>query len=900
MAKNNTKQVKIEDVLELKKVEDNQNKEIENKKEDKANAPLTSVSETKNTDEKPVKAKKETKKEEKEPTQTEEAKEPEEVKNISLANKGKNISSKTAKKSASKNVAQSSENKKERASKKKKDAEPEKKPQRVKRVRTDASTGLTDDQVQERILKGQTNHTPNRNVKTYKRIFFENTVTFFNILCLAVAISLICVGAWSNCLFMAIIIINTAIGIIQEIRAKKTIEKLSLLTAPAVKVVRSGIERTITTDEVVIDDIVVLSNGKQVVADCSIVEGSVEVNESMLTGESLPIKKKVGDTLLAGSFIVSGNCKCRVEKVGANNYIQQLSAKAKQYRRPKSELFNSLKGIIKVIGIIIIPIAILMIINNYSSTNSITKTVTQTAGSIIGMIPSGMFLLCSVTLTVSVIKLSRRQALVQDLYCVEMLARVNVLCLDKTGTITQGSFEVHNHISCGEYSQEDLSKAMKMISSMLDDSGETFAAVKNAFPAEKSERRADVVVPFSSEKKWSGIYVNGYGSLIMGAYEFIFKSGCEEIKEDVKKYSADYRVLVVAYSENEILDSSLPENLKPMGFILIKDKIRNNAEKTLRFFAKQGVDIKVISGDDPLTVSNIAKRVNLKNAGEFIDAKTLDTPEKIKEAANKYTVFGRVTPSQKQELIKAIKEAGRTVAMVGDGVNDVLAMKESDCSVAMAGGSEIARNVSHIVLLNSDFASMPMAVAEGRRAINNIKRSSSLFLVKTIYSFLLSLLFLLISAPYPFIPIQMTLISTVTIGIPSFVLALEPNRERIKGNLFGSIIKTSLPAALSVVFSIILSVSIYSVFKLSYETYSTINVVITGVIGIILIYRISQPLNFLRKSLLWCISLIFILGITKFGLFFELQPLNWFSLLIILPMIVVATAVYDYIYEADI
>lgn len=761
--------------------------------------------------------------------------------------------------------------------------------------------GLTKAEVKQRKTQGLVNVDKTISSKSTASIVKSNLFTLFNFINIVLAGAILYTGSYRNLMFMGVVICNLVVGIFQEIKAKRTVDKLNLMASSNTVVLRGGKKGKIRLEKIVLDDIICLERGCQIPSDAVVIEGKCEVNESLLTGESDLILKKVGDMLFSGSYVVSGTCKAKVEHIGKSNYASQLLKGSKYIKKTKSEIMTTLNKIIKIISIAIIPLGALLFYRQFISSGSdVNSAIVTTSAALTGMIPEGLVLLTSSVLAVGVMRLSKRKVLVQDMYSLETLARVDTLCLDKTGTITQGSFEVHNHISCGEYSQEDLGKAMKMLSSMLDDSGETFAAIKSAFPAEKSERRADVVVPFSSEKKWSGIYVNGYGSLIMGAYEFIFKSGCDEIKEQVKKYSADYRVLVVAYSENEILDSSLPENLKPMGFILIKDKIRNNAEKTLRFFAKQGVNIKVISGDDPLTVSNIAKRVNLKNADEFIDARTLDTPEKVKEAANKYTVFGRVTPSQKQELIKAIKEAGHTVAMVGDGVNDVLAMKESDCSVAMAGGSEIARNVSHIVLLNSDFASMPMAVAEGRRAINNIKRSSSLFLVKTIYSFLLSILFLLISAPYPFIPIQMTLISMVTIGIPSFVLAMEPNREKIKGNLFGSIIKTSLPAALSVVFSIILSVSIYSIFKLSYETYSTINVVITGIIGIILIYRISQPLNFLRKSLLWCISLIFILGITKFGSFFELQPLNWLSLLIILPMIVVATAVYDYIYDADI
>ena len=894
MAKNNTKQVKIEDVLELKKVEDNQNKAIEDKKEDKANAPLTFISETKIADEKTVKVKKE-------PAKSEEAKEPEEVKNISLANKGKNISSKTAKKSTSKIVAQSSENKKEKASKKKKDAEPEKKPQRVKRVRTDASTGLTDDQVQERILKGQTNHTPNRNVKTYKRIFFENTVTFFNILCLAVAISLICVGAWSNCLFMAIIIINTAIGIIQEIRAKKTIEKLSLLTAPAVKVVRSGIERTISTDEVVIDDIVVLSNGKQVVADCSIVEGSVEVNESMLTGESLPIKKKVGDTLLAGSFIVSGNCKCRVEKVGSNNYIQQLSAKAKQYRRPKSELFNSLKGIIKVIGIIIIPIAILMIINNYSSTNSITKTVTQTAGSIIGMIPSGMFLLCSVTLTVSVIKLSRRQALVQDLYCVEMLARVNVLCLDKTGTITDGTMKVYNCIQLSN-TNYTLKRIMGSMLSALGDNNQTSQALINYFGYNK-ELKPVVTLPFSSTRKLSAVSFENAGTYIMGAPEFVIPNNPDEkINNLVEQYSKDgYRVLLVAYSSSNIIKDNPPSNRTPVALLILEDRIRDDAVSTIAWFKNNDVKVKIISGDNPLTVAEIAKRVGVENTESFINLEGLNEKQVI-AAANKYTVFGRVTPEQKAILIKAIKADGNTVAMTGDGVNDILALKEADCSIAMASGSEAVRSVSHMVLLNSDFGSMPATVLEGRRVINNVQKSSSLFFMKTIFTIIFSIICLILRTPYPLSTVQMLLMETFVIGIPSFFLAFLPNDKRISGKFIYNLIRNALPGAITLILNVS---SIYLFIYLTtgdissttqLEIISTMCALTLTFTGLGLLIRLCKPWTVLTGLLFGTMLTLCVLGIVLLPNFFNFVSIDLTSKLYITILAIISPTLINFIY----
>lgn len=917
MAKNNTKQVKIEDVLELSKVDEKSENKVENKTENKQEnaeknmkvddpSAVSSVSEKTTKKEKAEKTNdasalkvdtKETKQ-----TKTEEKALEEKLPDVSLENKSKNISKKqkSTPKTANNSKKEPQKANKKGVFKKKKEQEPVK-PTRVKRVRTDASLGLTDDQVHERINKGQTNHTPNRNVKTYKRIFFENTFTFFNLLCLAVAISLICVGAWSNCLFMAIIIINTAIGIIQEIRAKKTIEKLSLLTAPAVKVIRSGVEQTITTDEVVIDDIVVLSNGKQVVADGTIVEGSVEVNESMLTGESLPIKKKVGDTILAGSFIVSGNCKCRVEKVGENNYIQQLSAKAKQYRRPKSELFNSLKGIIKVIGIIIIPIAILMIINNYSATNNITKTVTQTAGSIIGMIPSGMFLLCSVTLTVSVIKLSRRQALVQDLYCVEMLARVNVLCLDKTGTITDGTMKVYNCIQLSN-TNYTLKRIMGSMLSALGDNNQTSQALINYFGYNK-ELKPVVTLPFSSTRKLSAVSFENAGTYIMGAPEFVIPNNPDEkINNLVEQYSKDgYRVLLVAYSSSNIIKDNPPSNRTPVALLILEDRIRDDAVSTIAWFKNNDVKVKIISGDNPLTVAEIAKRVGVENTESFINLEGLNEKQVI-AAANKYTVFGRVTPEQKAILIKSIKADGNTVAMTGDGVNDILALKEADCSIAMASGSEAVRSVSHMVLLNSDFGSMPATVLEGRRVINNVQKSSSLFFMKTIFTIVFSIICLILRTPYPLSTVQMLLMETFVIGIPSFFLAFLPNDKRISGKFIYNLIRNALPGAITLILNVS---SIYLFIYLTtgdikpapqLELISTMCALTLTFTGLGLLIRLCKPWTVLTGLLFGTMLTLCVLGIAFLPNFFNLIPIDLTSKLYITILAIISPTLINFIY----
>jgi len=661
--------------------------------------------------------------------------------------------------------------------------------QEIQRYSPTNNLGLSHEQVKKRISEGLVNVDKNIASKSTSDIVKDNLFTLFNFINLVLAIAILYTGSYRNLMFMGVVICNAVIGIAQEIRAKKTVDKLNLILSNDATVIREGKREKIKIEKVVLDDIICFSRGNQVVSDSIITEGKCEVNESFLTGESDLILKKEGDTLLSGSFIVSGSCKAKVEKVGEDNYTSQLLKGSKYIKKTKSEIISTINKIIKIISIAIIPIGALLFYRQYNASSyNISSAIVTTSAALTGMIPEGLVLLTSSVLAVGVLRLSKRKVLVQDIYCLETLARVDVLCLDKTGTITEGSFELHDIIAENGYNISEVNKAITALTSMLDDNNETFNAVKNKFPPNCAFSRPEIVVPFSSEKKWSGVYTKSQGSIVMGAAEFIFRETYSKIKDKMAFYSKDFRILTLAHSESPFKNGDLPSHLNLMAFILIKDKIRNNAEKTLNFFKKQGVEIKVISGDDPLTVSQIAKRVNLENSEKYIDMSKLKSSEEIKDSAKRYTIFGRVTPYQKQEIIKSLKEEGHTVAMVGDGVNDVLAMKESDCSVAMAGGSDIARNVSHLVLLNSDFASMPRAVAEGRKAINNIQRSSSLFLVKTIYSFLLSLLFFAIPAPYPFIPIQMTLLSAITIGIPSFVLALEPNREKIKGNLFKNIL----------------------------------------------------------------------------------------------------------------
>lgn len=771
----------------------------------------------------------------------------------------------------------------------------------IERYHPKIDFGLSKSEVKNRLKAGLTNEDKSISTKSTKDIIMENTFTLFNFVNLVLAIAILCVGSYKNLMFMGVVICNVIIGITQEIRAKKTVDQMNLIASSNAKLIRNGKIGKTKIEKIVLDDIILYESGNQIVADSIILEGKCEVNESLLTGEPDLIPKKAGDMLLSGSYLVSGKCTARVEHVGENNYASKLLKGSKYIKKTKSEIMTTLNKIIKIISIAILPMGALLFYRQFvSSGYDITSAIVNTTAALTGMIPEGLVLLTSSVLAVGVMRLSKHKVLVQDIYCIETLARVDTLCLDKTGTITEGTFEIENVIPQNGYTEKEITKAMQMLTSVLNDNNETFKALKNYFSPNKSPSNAEKIIPFSSEKKWSGAHFKSEGTFAFGASEFVFESLPETIAEQIEKYSENYRVITLAHSEDNFVDEKLPKGMQLMALILIKDKIRHSAEKTLNFFKKQDVDIKVISGDNPITVSKIAERVNLKNANMYVDATTLKTEKDISDAATKYTIFGRVTPNQKQQLIKALKQKGHTVAMVGDGVNDVLAMKESDCSVAMASGSDIARNVSHLVLLNSDFASMPKTVAEGRRAINNIQRSASLFLTKTIYSFLLALLFFIISAPYPFIPIQMTLISTVTIGIPSFILALEPNRERIKGNLFRNIVNKSLPAALTIICALMICIEIYFVFHLNLQRYALLTTTITSLIGIMLIYNISIPLNKLRKNLLWGVTVSLFAGLIYFQDFLSIEPLKFLNILIIGSITLLSKIIYDLISKINL
>lgn len=651
--------------------------------------------------------------------------------------------------------------------------------------------GLTKEEVEERIKENKVNYDTSLPTKSIKTIVRENIFTLFNLINILLGVAVFCVGSYKNLLFLIVIFCNTAISIIQEINSKKAVDKLSILAQAKVNCIRDGEKQEIGINSIVLDDLLMLETGNQIVADSIILEGEVEVNESFITGESDVIYKRKGDTLLSGSFVVSGKCKAEVIHIGDENYTSKISSGAKYVKKVNSEIMKSLNGIIKIVSIAIVPIGILLFFNQLGLTeNSFKNAVVNTVAAIIGMIPEGLVLLTSTVLAVSVIRLSKRKVLVQELYCIETLARVDTLCLDKTGTITEGTMEVNDIIEITK-SKEELEEILSEISSASDDNNSTIEAIRAKY---KNKQKWKVInkIPFSSQKKWSGICFKDKGSYIIGAPEFVLREKYDEYKERIEKYSNDYRVIIVANSEGDFIEKELPDKLEVLGFVLISDVIRKEASKTLKYFKEQGVNIKIISGDNPITVSKIAKRAGVENSEKYINMQEIKTKEQLEKAAKEYTIFGRVTPVQKKELVQALKKEGHTVAMTGDGVNDVLALKEADCSIAMASGSDATRNVAELVLLDSNFASMPEIVLEGRRTINNIERSATLFLVKTIYASILAIIFLFVNMPYPFMPIQLTLISTVTIGIPSFVLALEPNKERIKGKFLRNVISRAL------------------------------------------------------------------------------------------------------------
>lgn len=751
------------------------------------------------------------------------------------------------------------------------------------RYNPDINIGLNDDQLNNRFHDNLVNYDTSVPTKSIKQIIFENFFTLFNFLNLFLGIAIFCVGSYKNMLFLGIVIINTAISTFQEIHSKKVIDKLAIMAASKVKVVRNGNIQEISINDLVLDDIVVFNTGNQIPTDCILIKGDILVNESFITGEPDSFSKGSGDMLLSGSYVVGGKCYAKVEHIGNDNYTAQISSGAKYVKKINSEIMNSLNKIIKILTFAIIPIGTLLFVNQLNiDGGSFKSAVVQTVAAVIGMIPEGLVLLTSTVLAVSVIRLSKSNVLVQELYCIETLARVDTLCLDKTGTLTEGRMEVNDFIPLDSIDKNKMKNILANIAKFSEDENSTIQAIKAYFTDINIEFKPNKIVAFSSKTKWSGINFENEGSYIIGAPEFILKDNFKIYEEKVKNYSENYRILLLAHSNENFNNKDLPNNITALGFVLISDVIRKEAKNTLKYFKDQEVDIKIISGDNPVTVSKIAKSVGLDKFDNYVDMSKITSDKDLENAALKYTIFGRVSPTQKKDLVIALQKNGKTVAMTGDGVNDVLALKTADCSIAMANGSDATKNVSQLVLLDSNFASMPKVVSEGRRTINNIERSASLFLVKTIYSSVLALMFLFMNESYPFVPIQLSLISVVTIGIPSFMLALEPNKEKIRGNFLKNVISKSIPTALTAILGIFTISILYKNGLVPSKYYSTLCVISTGVSGLMLLFTLSKSRKSENSALLvspYRLTLallllgLFIVGLTFFNWWFNIADL---------------------------
>lgn len=809
-------------------------------------------------------------------------------------------------------------------------------------------TGLTNEQVQERIAEGKVNVNENPNTRTYKQIILENTLTFFNFLNIALLVLVLFVRSYKNSMFMGIILINTVIGIIQEIRAKKTIDKLAILTESKTVVLREGKKWSISTEKLVLDDLIFLKTGDQVPADVKVLEGTVEVNESLLTGESDNLSKSQGDELFSGSFVTSGEACCQVIHVGKDNYASQITSEAKEFKRHNSELRNSLNAILKVISIIIVPLGAMLFYKQYMIVGDTLKdSVVNMVAAVLGMIPEGLVLLTSVALTLGSMVLATKKTLVQELYCIETLARVDTLCLDKTGTITEGTMKVEDvqlydtaqttvvqhtakfdpetgepvqnvsalkpevtvsaekengqiqeTVNSETVSQEERQKLQEIdhimgnMMSVLHDQNATADALRKRFPS-RNDLKLIHAIPFSSDRKYSGAVFEGRGTYLMGAAQFLFPEGNEELLEHCSSYAQEgYRILVLAHSEQETKGTERPTGLEPLGLFLITDVIREEAPDTLAFFDSQGVDLKVISGDDPVTVSAIAKKAGLKNANHYIDATTIKTLEEMQRAVAECSVFGRVTPQQKKQMVQALQSQKHTVAMTGDGVNDVLALKEADCSIAMAAGSDAAKNIANVVLLDSNFGAMPHIVNQGRRVVNNIRSAASMFLIKTIFSVLLSLITIFFGDAYPFEPIQMSLISACAVGIPTFLLTQENNYNKIDHTFLRHVFMNAFPAAVTItgcVFTIMLVCQdVYH----SNVMLNTACVLVTGWNYMSALRTVYSPLNTYRKVIIYGMQFAFFisavvlqdlltLGSLEFGMIILVFVLMTFSPILI-------------------
>ena len=774
---------------------------------------------------------------------------------------------------------------------------PELDPAAIPVVIADPQTGLTPAQALERMQGGCLNTAVEPPSKSVRQIVLSNIFTYFNLVFFILAGAVIFVGSWRNLTFMGVVLVNIAIGIVQELKAKKTLDKLTILNSPRATVIRDGEQLQIDVGYVVRDDIVIFPSGSQIYADAVVAEGTCQVNESLITGESDEITKNVGDTLLSGSFIVSGSCRARITAVSRDAYISKLTAEAKSIKKPQqSEMMKSLTRLVKWIGIIVIPFGVILTVKEYLWLGrDLTTSVTSTVAALIGMIPEGLYLLTSLALVTGVMRLAKKQTLVHDLACIETLARVDTLCVDKTGTITESKMVVEDIVLLCEdrFVESDIRMIMADYVYAMRDDNDTMAALRRYF-TDEAHQQAIGTLPFTSAKKYGGVSFDPEETYLLGAPEVLLGERIAPYREKIDEYARQgCRVLLLALYDGTLEDETPSAEMLPLSLILLNNKIRETAPDTFSYFAEQGVCVKVISGDNPMTVGEVARRAGIPDAEKTVDARTLKTPEEIRAAANVFTVFGRVTPEQKRLLIMSMREAGHTVAMTGDGVNDVLALKAADCSIAMASGSEAASQVSHIVLLDSDFSAMPSVVEEGRRVINNIERSAALYLVKNIFSFVLAFITLFAALPYPFTPAQLSLISGLTIGVPSFVLAMEPNKNRVQGHFLPNVLFRALPAAITDILLVVGTLLFYIAFQLNEGALSTICTAVIGVVGLSMVHYTCRPYNKLRTWMMIAVSAAFAVCFLFLKSLFTLSVLQWSDVLIMVVLALLAFPMTD-------
>lgn len=765
-------------------------------------------------------------------------------------------------------------------------------------LQADPAEGLSPQETKLRQSNGLSNIMPPSNTKSEGQIIKENVLTFFNLIFLVLALCLCLVGSFKNLMFLLVAVANTVVGSFQEIRAKRAVDKLTLVAAGTAKAIRSGQRVSVRTDQLVRDDIVEFAAGDQICADAVVRDGQLQVNESLLTGEADAILKNPGDTLKSGSFVISGRARVQLTHVGSESYAAKLAAEARRnVRSTKSEMMLSLTKLITVVGIALIPLGIILFLRHFLSVFQglpLRDSVESTVSALIGMIPEGLYLLTSVAIAASCLKLSRKRVLVQDMNCIETLAHVDVLCVDKTGTITEPTMEVTDvyPLNSERFSYDDIEKILAAFYHGEEPDNETARAMGQQFAGETTWRAVKRMA-FSSSTKWSGADFGENGRYVVGAPEFIMGDRYDSIRSEAEPWSErGCRVLLLAAYDTVFDDGPLQSaHVAPIALVFLSNLLRPDAQETFRYFASQGVSVRVISGDNPITVAQVAARAGIENADRYVDAMTLSTEQDFEEAVKYYTVFGRVTPEQKRYLVRAFQKQGHTVAMTGDGVNDVLALKDANCGIAMASGSQAASQVAQIVLLNSQFSAMPAIVAEGRRVINNIQRAASLFLVKNIFSFALTLLLLFIDMPYPLLPIQLSLISTFTIGIPSFFLALEPNYARVEGKFMRNVIRRAMPGGLTNLTIVLLAGFVTSTFGLSNEQLNTICVWVMSAVGLVTLYHVSVPFTRLRLAVLAAMTAAMLFSLLVIPAFFDLPTLNASSALILVTLLLACPTV---------